>query len=288
MIIKIKKRDLIVLLILLVFLIIPIAYAAKVTKYFTVLVSIGNRGPTVFYVNISNVTLTAGDNTTIQIEFNVSDGDGYGDLSDATAQVEVTYNSITRTSSACSVTDYNVNYTRYICNISFPYYDNATSNWVINASVRDNSDNQSSNNSQSLEVYELSAMEIVRNLTFTGLNLGDVNQTPDNQFVLNNTGNFDFTSINITAHDLVGKTNSDYKIGVGNFTVNITDATAGLGMKLQNETSLNATGAALPHTLSAAALNANETIYFWLQVPDSSQITSQDYNSTTEWIVIVS
>jgi hypothetical protein len=283
MIIKIKKRDLII--VFCIILIIPIVFAAQKTQYFTVTVSMTNRGPTIFYVNTTNVTLTAGTTVAINITFNVSDGDGFTDLDDSTAQVNVTFNGVTRTSSGCAPNDYDTNYTQYNCEITFYYYDNASTSWIVNATVTDSSSNKTTNDSQRLQVKELSSMVLVGNLTFTSLALGQQDATPTSDFVLNNTGNFDFTAVNITAYDLVGETTPGDKIGVGNFTVNISNAVAGGGMQLQNQTSLNISGATLPHRISDTDTRANETLYFWLDVP--SGITVQDYNSTPNWAIIV-
>lgn len=41
----------------------------------------------------------------------------------------------------------------------------------------------------------------------------------------------------------------------------------------------------LPHKTTASDLAANETIYFWLNVPTG--IGVQDYNSTLEWSVTI-
>ena len=284
MIIRIKKRDLVFLLVLL--LIIPLVYAAQVTQTFYVLVTIGNRAPVIFYVNTTTITPIAGTTVTANVEFNVSDGDGFSDLEDGTAQVNITYNGVTRTSSSCTPTDYNTNYTQYKCSITIYYYDNTTSSWIINASVSDGT-NTSINATQTATVNSLSAMSLTGNLTFSNVNLGEANKAADSPLTLNNTGNFDFIQINVTAYNLTGITDSSYRIDARNFTVNTTNAVAGAGMPLQNGTSLNVSGATLPHLSQNGAANANETLYFWLDVPGSGEITAQNYNSTTWWAVIV-
>jgi hypothetical protein len=283
MIIKIKKRDLAILLILLS--IIPIVFAAQKTQYFTVTVSMTNRGPTIFYVNVTNVTLIAGSTATIDILFNVSDPDGFGDLNDSSAKVNVTLNGVSRGNSSCNPTDYDINYTQYACSVTFYYFDNASTSWVVNASVSDNSRNQSTNDTNNLQVRSLSSLSIVSNLTFTSIAVGQQDATPTSDFILNNTGNFDFFTINVTAYDLIGISDSSKTLGAGNFTVNTTDAAAGLGMQLQNATSMNLTGALLPHKTSDLDILSNETIYFWLDVPND--LTVQNYNSTTNWAIIV-
>jgi len=250
-------------------------------------VSATNSPPIIFYVNQTNITLVAGTAVTVNITFNVSDQDGFGNLDDSTAQANVTFNGVTRSSSSCTPNDYESIYTEYSCEVTFYYYDNASLNWVINATVRDNSGVAAVNDTVALQVKSLSSMSLIGNLTFSNIYLGEQDKTPDNDYILNNTGNFDFTLANITAYDLVGRSNPSYKIGVGNFTINTTDAVAGSGIQLQDGTSLNVTGAILPHKTSNSDANAIETIYFWLDVPDSSQITVQDYNSSI-WQVIVS
>jgi len=283
MILRIKKRNIIILL--LVLLIVPIVFASQVIQYFTVLVSMTNHEPTIFYVNVTNVTLVAGSIATIDILFNVSDSDGFGDLNDSTAGVNVTFNGVSRGNSSCNPTDYNTNYTQYACKVSFYYYDNASTSWVVNTTVADNSGNTSRNDTNNLQVKSLSSMSIVTNLTFTSIAVGQQDATPTTNFMLNNTGNFDFTGINMTAYDLTGVSDSTKILGAGNFTINTTNAVAGSGIQLQNGTSLNITGATLPHKTSASDISSNKTIYFWLDVPTT--LTVQNYNSTTTWAITV-
>ena len=102
--------------------------------------------------------------------------------------------------------------------------------------------------------------------------------------MLNNTGNFDFFNVNITAYDLIGVTDPNTILGAGNFTINVTDAVAGSGMQLQNGTSRNITDASLGHKTSASDFSSNLTLFFWLDVPIG--LTVQDYNSTI-WEIIV-
>jgi hypothetical protein len=126
---------------------------------------------------------------------------------------------------------------------------------------------------------------IVTNLTFANKYLGAQNQAPSSLFVLNNTGNFDFTSINITAYDLWGVTNSNYKIGAGNFTLNTTN-TGGVGIRLINRTSLNIGGAALYHKQNDTDTGGNMSLYLWVDIPSSAEIIRQDYTSSN-WSITV-
>jgi hypothetical protein len=125
----------------------------------------------------------------------------------------------------------------------------------------------------------------LENLTFTGKYLGSTSGAPSSLFVLNNTGNFDFTSINITAYDLEGVTDSSYKIGAGNFTLNTTD-TSGIGIRLANATSLSIGGAGLYHKQNDSDTGGNMSLYLWVDIPSSSEIIKQDYTSSN-WSITV-
>ncbi len=287
MIVKIKKRDLVVLLIILLSSI-PIVYAAVVSQTFYVLVTMTNRGPIITLVNISNVTPVGGNIVTIDIGFNVSDEDGFADLNDTSAKINITYRGVGRSSSSCTANDYaGTNSSLYICTITFYYFDNSSGQWNINASIGDGSSNMTYNSTWNLTVSSLSAMVIQTNLTFSGAVLGQQDKAATTALILNNTGNQDFGPVNVTAYDLVGMSDSTKYIAVGNFTVNTTDAEAGKGNQLVNKTAVTVSGSILPHKSTLLDTIGNESLYFWLDVPTSAVISAQSYNSTTLWTIIV-
>ena len=66
-----------------------------------------------------------------------------------------------------------------------------------------------------------------------------------NPLIVNNTGNFDFTKINMTAQNLTGITSPSYYIAPGNITVNVTATPS--GAKMIAGSSVNISDADLLH-----------------------------------------
>jgi hypothetical protein len=84
--------------------------------------------------------------------------------------------------------------------VSLYYYDNSGT-WTIYAYAKDSTNNEVWNSSVTFTYQQLAAMQLVDNtITFGNVNAGsDDNAASENPYKLNNTGNVDFTSINITA-----------------------------------------------------------------------------------------
>jgi hypothetical protein len=284
---NLKRRDIITISIIFILIVfVPAAYAGLVQRFFTLYITMGNRAPTVLFVNITNVTPTESGTTTVSLGFNVSDEDGHADLDDTTANISVYYNGVWRNATSCSPATSNSNFTYYSCPVTFYYYDNSSGGWMVNVSVADKSGVWTYNATKNLTVFSLSSMEVLNNLTWTSINLGDQDQASSSPLRINNTGNFDFTEVNITAYDLVGVSDPGYVIQVGNFSVNYTDD-GGVGFQMVNKTPVEITGATLPHYLGGADTNANLSLFFYLDVPESGVITSQQYNSTNPWNMTV-
>ena len=84
--------------------------------------------------------------------------------------------------------------------------------------------NHTENTSTTFTYNTLYAVALNTNtLDFGQLSAGDVNKT-SNILVLNNTGNFNYTSIQIRAYNLVNGSDS---INASNFRINITNASTG-------------------------------------------------------------
>src|SRR3989344_6318919 len=104
MIIKIKKRDLLIITGFAVFaILIPLIYAVGEnlprTQFFKVELAISNRNPT---INVSNLTggassfsvdTTAAGDVKVLISFNVTDSDGAGNINASSAVVNFTLGS---------------------------------------------------------------------------------------------------------------------------------------------------------------------------------------------------
>ena len=216
MIIKIKKRSLILLLIA-VLASLPIVYAVAsvVTGSFKVELVISNRNPTIRLLNATGfaVTPVSGSTSSILIAFNATDADAVEQINGTTggrAIVNLTLgtpgNSQFRTQISCTNTTLGSGSTgvvTFTCTVNLQYYDNNSVNWVINLSVVDSNTGTGRNDSQgatpNVFTYNLlSALSLpYAAINFSSANLGTSNVLAYPHLLLNNTGNDDFTRVNI-------------------------------------------------------------------------------------------
>jgi hypothetical protein len=216
----------------------------------------------------------------ISVNFSVNDGNGNSTINISSAKVVVNNSGVARQSAAGSCVGVPINATaqNITCNVSMQYYD-PPGVWSINVSVSDNSSNFVNNTVASFTYNTLYAISLNTNLIdFGTLNAGDVNKTAG-LLQLNNTGNFNYTSVQLKAYDLV---NSTYKLLVSNFRINITNVS--VGNILINNTFVNITGAALPRTTDSS--NGNRSMYIYADVPLGT--SAKKYTSLTEWVLSLS
>ncbi|MBN2566984.1 hypothetical protein JXB02_02770 [Candidatus Woesearchaeota archaeon] len=284
-----KRRDIAAMLLALTALFLvpsaPDALAAVTNITFTVHLTVGNYPPTIDWI----VTVPAQDpteaaNTTFYVWYNVSDPDGAGTINNNTAEVVINRSGVSLTAISCSNATINGTMQTINCTMEIEYYRNA-GGWDINVSIRDISSAFANDTSNSFTYNMLSALWMnTTAISFGSVNIGQTNVAPNSSLVLNNTGNVDFTEVNITAYDLVGFTNPSYSIAADNFTVRLNASTLG-GDVLDNVTNTTVTGATVPHGAPPAS---NESLWIYInQVPGG--LISQDYNTTNslDWWVLV-
>lgn len=256
---------------------------AATTGTFNVSLTISNSAPIVIWVNGSiSESPTEGSTKVITVVFNVSDTNGASDINVSTANV--TFNFSTepvRGASNCVEQSSSGNVMTVECNITMNYYD-LDGEWTINASIMDDSESYAQNLSETMTWGDLAAMTVTKSeMSFSG-SPGDTNLAPtENPQVINNTGNQDFVSVNITGYELQGETVDTVTIGAGNFTVNVSDSAAGLGDQIINDTSIQITDASLSRGAAAT-----EDIYLRMDIP--SGIIPQDYSAVELWEISVS
>jgi len=264
MIVRIKKRDLAIASISLIFIMslifslsIPLIYA-QTQAGFAVWLSILNRNPTIKLINATGFAVdpVAGGNAPILISFNVTDADGEEDINGTNGGSTAVVVNLTlgtpsiaqfRTYTSCVNTTPNVADTvTFTCTVDMKHYDNNSAAWVINISVVDanggTATNATKNNEgaphvftyNSLSSFSIRARDVSEgaSINFSGLNLGAQNQPAKAPLLLNNTGNADFDMIRILAANLVGITTSSETIAASSFFVNATNGTAGAGVAL--------------------------------------------------------
>ena len=307
MIVKIKKRSLIILLILaLASLPLVYAVASVVTGNFKVELVISNRNPTINLLNATNFSVNpvSGSTSSILISFNATDPDAVEQINGTTggaAAVNLTLgtpgSSQFRTQASCTNTTLGSGSTGVVtfnCLVNLQYFDNNSANWVINVSVTDSNNGVGRNNSNStgpvtFTYNTLSALSLpYASINFSNVNIGQNNVLAYPHLLLNNTGNDDFTRVNISATALVGTTTSSQTIATTQFGVNTTNsstnplnipASGGLSLTDQNTGTFSklthgSTSAFVPNTATG-----NMSVFVYVNVP-SSGLSAQLYNAT--------
>ncbi|MBI2141150.1 hypothetical protein HYU16_01880 [Candidatus Woesearchaeota archaeon] len=266
--------------------------------------AVANTAPIVFNSSValnSSVTLTEGTTKVVAIRFNVTDADGTSDIANAAVGVNISFNGIRRANNSgncANLGDSDANTRLFSCNVTFNYFDNSTTLWDINITAADASGAVGYNDSQSLggrdgshnlTVNSLSALSLVTTSVVSTANLGTTNN--ELSIVINNTGNFDFTQINVTPYDLNASLTDLFRLN-GNFSINATQSTSsGFGSNLQNGTPNNftdssETSATLPHKITSGEGDnlGNRTVYIYIDVPQNKGLsTGVTYNISAAW-----
>lgn len=248
-------------------------------------ITVGNQDP--FIVNVTphaNIDLVEDSSVTEYIIFLAEDGDGNNGvgtaLDDSTAVITLTKGGETDIqSTSCTPTDIGTNQTSYNCSIDFWYfYDDGT--WAINATICDLAGSCAENTTETVDINLLSAYQGgPDNITFPTVNQGQTNVASNNDpFVMNNTGNADFSVVNVTALNLLGETTPTDKIFAENMSINVADASE--GDVLANNTAVTITSALLNrgnHTVDDGS-TGQEWLYYYIEdVPTG--ISAQQYSS---------
>jgi len=307
MIVKIKKRNL-VLLIIAILISLPLVYAAAsvVKASFKVELVISNRNPTIVVNNITaslgssqfSVDPTAAGTTYVLISFNVTDADGVTQVNASKAVVNLTlgtnsewYSNVSGSNEmgTCKNTTATSTVMVINCTVALPYYANASGNWRINISVQDTQGGIGRNDSAFFTVNVVSGLALPNaGINFSNVNIGQANVLAYPNLLINNTGNDDFTQINMSAAALVGTTTTSQSISVTNFGVNTTNSTTNLRTAFPSNgvLTLTDTGAGanmkLLHGATSALQNAdkgNISAFVWVNIP-SSGLSPQLYNAT--------
>ncbi|MBW6442744.1 hypothetical protein K0A97_03125, partial [Patescibacteria group bacterium] len=241
-------------------------------------------GPTIPFVEtISLQNPIEGNIKQISFIFTAENEMGVSELEDSTAKAYFQrIGETTRYNESCVAGSTSGNRKNYTCTIDMWYFDEA-GDWTINVSIKNNAGDYAENSSTTFQYNELTAMVLSpTTLTWPSpLSLGVFNVTASNYLVINNTGNAEGLSVNITALDLVGLTNLDYSIFANNFSVD-KESDGCSGTTTQNSTSINTS---LILSRGNNSLNyQNETsgqgkLYFCLR-GFPTNIASQEYSTS--------
>jgi hypothetical protein len=244
----------------------------------------GNTAPVIIFVQsgVSAVPLESSTRT-INILFNASDTNGESDLDYSTAQVIVTFSGEQqRTSSSCVNYENDSLVKAFNCTVSMYYYD-MDGDWTINATVRDLATSAAENNSINFTFGQLQAVRSnIDGITFGSVALGATAGASNDPLMLNNTGNQNFTQVNLTAFSLIGQTISSQSINASSIYVNA--SSDNFGKRLVNGTMVNIPNANLSRDRNG--VDTNVSLYFWVSMP-SSGLSNQVYASSRNWTISV-
>ena len=259
---------------------------APTTVNFTVNLSLGgNAAPVVTWVQ-SGLTPnpTESTTTTVWIQFNASDNNGHADMDYTTASVILTRAGESERASVATCDNFNNDslVKQFNCSVNMYYYDEDGA-WTINASVSDFSAASDDDTGTTLTYGTLQALRgSPLGISFGTVNLGQNLSAPDNPLVLNNTGNQNFTQINLTAYDLTGTDNPAQYIAASDLYVNA--SLDELGDQLSNNTMVVLTNGTLYRDIGGT--DVNRDLYFWVDVPTSG-LSNQNYTASSLWQIEV-
>ncbi len=264
------------------------------TDIFTYQTTSANSPPTIPYVDaISAANPTESGTKAIQFNFTAQDLNGASNLNDSSAAAYFQMaGQTTRSNTSCLPYAAVGNNKNYTCTIYMWYFDKPGS-WTINATILDNSQAYGENSSTTFTYNQLTSMVVSpSSLSWGVLNLTSANVgATNNPLVVNNTGNAEALSLNVTAYNLVGEQNGNYFIYADNFSVD--NVTAGCsGTSMLNATSVNVTNAVLQRGNNTMnynnATSGQEELYICLRGVPQNLIT-QSYSSSAygSWIVKV-
>jgi len=163
--------------------------------------TISNQAPTITLVTPGGPYDPTENNVTpINISFIADDADGVADLNDTSAQIVVSKDATSHTSTSCSVSDLNSTAANYTCEITMDYYDVAGT-WAVNASVQDISAELVYNDTETFTYNTLKAIQLFNKpVEFGSISIGA--GATSNNISTKNTGNVQynitFTGANLT------------------------------------------------------------------------------------------
>lgn len=277
----------------------------------TLTIDVGNNDPFVANITLVNSTpIYPSENTVtyIQVYIIVNDTDGKANL-EGSASVAVNFSyaghgsylisSTKRTNESCArlSTDLGSNSKNYSCTIPIYWFDPASAEWNITARV---TDINGATNWTQVGGITLGAVQGLQvgpdNITWPQLTLGAWNQTSNQNLTLNNTGNTNFTGLNVTGIDLLKDGTSDtYKIKADNFSISASyywrclhNGTNEVTNQTINGTAVTIANSTLPigNYSIADESTGQEVLYMCLrQVPED--ITSGTYTAPADdaWVI---
>ncbi len=246
-----------------------------------------NAAPTITNVEaIPDITPNESGINSTTFNFTATDTDGGGDINISTAEARFQLSGeTTRLNTTCINTTAHIgNDLNFTCTIDMYYFDKNDANWVINVTVKDNSDERGINESTNVQFSLLTSMVISPvALSWPEINVTNTNISSNNDpIVVNNTGNAEDLSINVTGLNLRGETDITQFIFAGNISIENVDPSCG-GTVMLNATSLNVTSTILQRGNNSInnqnATSGQEELFFCITAVNSD-LLAQSYSSS--------
>jgi len=289
-----RGKEVVIFLIVLSIAIIPLASAGffddiykkitgKATSDTTALnITIGNSAPTITYVQIiTSKNPTDDSTTTITFNFTVTDTDGAGNIDTTSGKAYFQKaGETTRSDLSCSNYDGVGDNMNFSCTIDMWYFDE-NGDWTINTTAKDINEASAENSSQTFTYNLLPGMKMApTSLDWDSVGLTDTDTGSNNDpVIINNTGNDNALTIDVTSYDLEGEdTKTDY-IFAENFTIGITSQGCS-GTAMVNETATEVGSAILNrgnHSINDGSTGQEEIFSCLKGVPQD--ISAQSYSS---------
>ena len=213
---------------------------------------------------------TESGNTTITVNFNVSDANGVTDLDDSKANIYVDdaatfVTAVSKYNRLCSPTvNWSATVREYQCDTDLEFYDIAGT-YSTNITAGDGATTIWNNTATNAPTFTYTTL-VAATVDDTGISFGTVtlNQNDqgatENPTVVTNTGNADL-QMNVTGANLVG---GSYTFNVGNFSVSL-DGTPTAELSLTTGTQQIIVGAV--NATASAGASSTEELYWFVDVP---------------------
>jgi len=153
--------------------------------------------------SISAQSLTSCGQIIVSFRFNATDLDGVTDINTTTSKVQLTKaGEATRSSISCT-NPYSTEYIKtFRCNSTFYFYD-GDGLWLINSSVKDNSNVYTENITQTFTVNTLTSVyQDANSVSWSSVKANTNDNEANDSIILTNCGNQNFNQISIVGYNL--------------------------------------------------------------------------------------
>ena len=233
---------------------------------------------------VSAITLNGGTVSEIVVDFNVTDGDGWGDILISTIDLTLTRGGEEirhQKNSSCGMLEFDTNHIKVRCSVEMQFYDGEGA-WNISVSINDTTGSKATNDSTGTTVNALDY--VTQDFTYVdwgSLTTNTNDNEADNTITLTNGGNQDYPTSNLKAYDLIGDVSNE-TINANLLSIdNVGSATSGQ-IYLQNATNIEIS---TKINLNGHNSTATSQMFFYVDVPSLSLDT---YRQLNLWEISVS